>query len=482
LATDKAFNRTYRRVGTMNDEPWTFGTLLHHHRQQAGLSQPQLAERTGITERQVRNLESNCTREPRMQTVRLLANALNLTQSDRSRLITAARFTASTPVCIPASEPGTSPFAAPAKLIGRDRDIETVHRFVLDPVKRLITLTGPGGVGKTALAAFVARQAAPSFPDGYTFVALDTIRDATLVPSVIAGALGVVGSPRRTIEQTLVNALRTRHALLVLDNFEHVLGAADVVNTLLHSCPLLTLLVTSRTSLQLRGGQDVPIYPLGIPPHGHSAAPESLRCVPALALFLDRACTSLPDFALTPENAADVAAVCRRLDGLPLAIELAAARIATLSPAQLLRRLDDSPSALAGGVRDLPARQQTLRDAIAWSYDLLNEHERTLLQWLTVFEGGCTLEAAEAVCAPVVPARGGPDPLGVVLSLANKSLLAIKGSVSLCYRRSGNSRLTACSRTAAARTRVGGMSRTTACLPSRLSWISKRMIGKPSSC
>jgi len=411
----------------MNDEPRTFGTLLYHYRQHAGLSQPQLAERTGITERQVRNLESNCTREPRMQTVQLLANALDLTPTNRTRLIKAARPVAAAPACGSASELATSPFAAPAGLIGRDRDIETVHRFVLDPAKRLITLTGPGGVGKTALAAFVAWQAAPSFPDGYTFVALDTIHDAALVPSVIARSLGVVGSPRRTIEQTLVNALRTRHALLVLDNFEHVLGATDVVNILLHSCPQLTLLVTSRAGLQLRGGQDVPIYPLEVPARDHGATPESLQRAPAVALFLDRASASLPDFTLTPENATDVAAVCRRLDGLPLAIELAAARIATLSPAQLLRRLDDSPGALAGGVRDLPARQQTLRDAIAWSYDLLDDHEQTLLQWLTVFEGGCTLEAVETVCAPVVRARGSPGPLEGVLSLADKSLLAIKG-------------------------------------------------------
>ncbi len=415
-----------------NDKPWTFGTLLHYYRQQAGLSQPQLAERTGITDRQVRNLESNCTREPRMQTVQLLARALDLTQADRTRLITAARSTAPTPACIPASESEANSFVAPAKLIGRDRDIETVHRFVLDPTKRLITLTGPGGVGKTALAAFVARQAAPSFPDEYTFVALDSIHDAALVPSVIAGALGVVGSPRRTIEQTLVNALRTRRSLLVLDNFEHVLGAADVVNTLLHSCPHLTLLVTSRASLQLRGSQDVPIYPLQVPALDHGDVPKLLQRVPAVALFLDRANASLPDFALTEHNAEAVAQICRRLDGLPLAIELAAARIATLSPAQLLRRLDDSPSALAGGVRDLPARQRTLHDAIAWSYDLLEDHERTLLQWLTVFESGCTLEAAEAVCAPVVKVCDGPGPLEGVLSLVDKSLLVIKaGRVTL---------------------------------------------------
>ncbi|MGH2603592.1 MAG: ATP-binding protein, partial [Dehalococcoidia bacterium] len=261
----------------------------------------------------------------------------------------------------------------------------------------LVTLTGPGGVGKTRLALSVADVVAAEFADGVVFVPLESLRDPAFVMPTIAKAFGLSDTGGRPLTERLVVHLRPRQVLLVLDNVEQVVEAAPRIAELLHACPHLKVLATSRVVLRLSAEHDVPIFPLASPSVGDWPSLANVASFPAVQLFVARARAASPAFALTPANAAAVAAICARLDGLPLALELAAVRIPTLPPGALLARLERALPLLTGGARDQPDRLRTMRTAIAWSYDLLGDEEQRLFWRLAVFAGGFGLDAAEYV-------------------------------------------------------------------------------------
>jgi non-specific serine/threonine protein kinase len=320
--------------------------------------------------------------------------------------------------------------------VGREREVAAVIDRLRDEQIRLLTLTGPGGVGKTRLAIRAAAEAIDKFPDGIWFVALAPVRDPALVPATIAHAFEIRESAMRSPEEAVREFLRDRRALLVLDNFEHLLDAAPLVADLLAACAALTVLVTSRGVLHVSGEHTFAVPPMSLP--GSEGGDLSLEGCDGVRLFVERARAAHDDFDLTQENGAEIAEVCRRLDGLPLAIELAAARVTHLPPRALLDRLGRRLPLLTGGPRDQPARLQTMRQAIAWSYDLLAPAERLLFRRLAVFVVGCTLEAAERVSGgefqvsetePVIHRQSSdtrhPSPvtLDLIASLTDKSLL-----------------------------------------------------------
>jgi predicted ATPase/DNA-binding CsgD family transcriptional regulator len=305
--------------------------------------------------------------------------------------------------------------------IGRERELAALQPLL--STVRLLTITGAGGCGKTRLAVQVASMLGETFAEGARFVSLSAISDPTLLIPTVAQALGLAESPDQLLFESLKASLRDQHLLLLLDNFEQVIAAAPLLTEVLSACDAVKMLVTSREALRVRGEQEFPLAPLAlIDPMllPDRPAVETLLHVPAIALFVERAQASSPDFRLTADNAAAVAAVCARLDGLPLALELAAARIKLLPPRAMLARLQTSSLALlTSGARDLPARQQTLRATVQWSYDLLNPDEQRTFRTLSACVGGCTLEAASRVSSE--PCIG--DVVETITSLLNKSLV-----------------------------------------------------------
>lgn len=307
--------------------------------------------------------------------------------------------------------------------IGREREAADLGQLLSREDVRLVTLTGPGGIGKTRLAVQVARESANQFPDGVCFVALSAIGERGLIASTIAQAVAVHESGNQSPQESLKEYLSglNQPMLLLLDNFEHLVSAAPLIADLLSIGPKLKVIVTSQAPLHVYGEHEFPVPPLALPDLESIPPLEVLSRLPAVALFVERAQAVKRDFALTKENAPAVAAICARLDGLPLAIELAAARIKLLSPSAIQARLESCLNLLTGGARDLPTRHQTLRGTLDWSYGLLNAAEQTLFRRLSVFVGGCTLEGVEAVCDTAGDL--GLDGLDGMASMVDKSLV-----------------------------------------------------------
>jgi predicted ATPase/DNA-binding CsgD family transcriptional regulator len=317
-----------------------------------------------------------------------------------------------------------------APLIGREQQGQAISSFLLRPEVRLLTLTGAGGIGKTRLAQKVATDLSDIFTHGVCLVQLAAIRDADLVVPTIAQTLGLREVEEPSQFESLKAFLRDKHLLLLLDNFEQVLAAAPALVELLLACPSIKILVTSRAILHVEGEYEFTVPPLSLPDPLHLPAPEELLHYAAVALFVERAQAVKPNFVLSEDNAAAIAQICIRLDGLPLALELAAARSKLLSPQALLGRLTHRFAVLTGGRQDAPTRQQTLRDTISWSYDLLTVEEQRCFRRLAIFVGGCTLEAAEAVCnVPIYRGLSAGEAdhslpaIDLVASLLDKSLL-----------------------------------------------------------
>jgi predicted ATPase/class 3 adenylate cyclase len=306
-----------------------------------------------------------------------------------------------------------------SSFIGRQRELDEISRLLASA--RLLTLTGPGGTGKTRIAIRVAANLGPRFEDGVYFVDLAPLTDPALVGPTIARSLGLSDDAERPMTDVLTAYLLPRELLLVLDNFEHLLPASELVDGLLAAAPKLKTLVTSRSLLNLYGEQSFAVPPLALPDPTHLRNLADLSSNEAVTLFLERARVARPDFVLTQESAQAVAEICVRLDGLPLAIELTASRIRLLEPREILARVQQHLPVLTGGPTNLPARQRTLRATIEWSYELLQRQEQPLFGRLAVFTGGCTLEAAEAVCNP--DGELGLNTLDGLASLVEQSLV-----------------------------------------------------------
>lgn len=386
-------------------ESQTFGEIIKRQRRVLDLTQTSLASRVGCASVTIKKIEAGVLR-PSRQVAELLASALGIPAEHRAGFVRLARSRAEhrPPVDAPCADTlaGSLPVAATA-LVGRDGDIAAVRQLLTRPEVRLVTLLGPGGVGKTRLALAAAEHAAAiDFPDGVVFVDLVPVREASQVGFAITRALGVPPDVSGDAPGSIVAYLRHKRLVLLIDNMEHVLGAALLLAQIVAAAPGVQVLVTSRVALHLAAEHIYQVPPLATPAAGRPATPAEIAGAPAVQLFAERAQAAQPAFKLTGRNGPVVAALCARLDGLPLAIELAAARIQLYSPAEMLARLADSRGSsdlLQSRRRDAAERQQTLRATLEWSYALLGPTERLLFARLGIFVGGWTLAMAEAVCA-----------------------------------------------------------------------------------
>ena len=403
----------------------SFGAHLRQLRETAGLTQEELASRSGLSAKAISRLERGERKRPYPHTIRSLADALELSKDERSALlaVVARRSKATTPPA-PTPVPESNLPVPSTSLLGRERELGEISAFLREV--RLLTLTGAGGVGKTRLAIQAAQDAAGLFPDGTVFVALAPLGGSSFVVPTVAQSLGLREAAGQAPHEVLHAYLQEKRLLLVLDNFEHVLEAAPEVTDLIETCPKLSVMITSRAPLRVRGEQEYPVPPLALPASTLAPSVEELVGSASGRLFVERAREAFPAFELTPNNAAAVAAICWRLAGLPLALELAAARVRFLDPSTLLSRLDQALS--AGGARDLPQRQRTMRATLDWSYELLSEEEQILFSRLSVFVGGFSLAAAEAVGAE--PGASGDivtkDVLEILGRLVEQSLVVAK--------------------------------------------------------
>ena len=415
-----------------------FHEWLKKRRKALDLSVDELSQRAACSPNTLRKLETG-DRRPSRELARRLGQHLQIAPEELPAFLSYARAGSSdeVPAQIIPPVPQLSPAApqlAPTvpsrpapprpltRLIGREALLVEVRALLLGQETRLVTLTGPGGVGKTRLALELAGELHEQFADGAVFVPLSALRDAASALVAVAQALHLPADLHPSPLAALREALRERHLLLVLDNLEQLLEIGPSIAELLAACPALRVLCSSRAPLAVRGEQLVPVPPLALPAEAEQPDLELLARAPAVALFVERVRATAPQFELSDENSQAVAAICRRLDGLPLAIELAAARARVLPPAQLLRRLDHSLPILVGGARDMPERHQTLRGAIAWSCQLLSPEERELFAHLAVFAGGGPLDAVAAVCGEA------SDPLvrlDQLQALADHSLIQI---------------------------------------------------------
>lgn len=407
----------------MPDESLPFAALLARYRMGAGLTQQELAERARLSARGISDLERGVKTRPRTYTVQQLAEARGLSRDQRSVFQRAAR-PHDAAIDLPPAMAAPVPLPAPlTPLIGRERDEAEVIDLFRWRGARLVTLVGPGGVGKTRLALEVARRLRADVEGEIALVTLAPIREPELLLTVVIEALGLKQEGSRTPHEMLTDYLRQRRVLLVLDNFEHLMEAAPYLADLLAAYPRLRVLATSRTPLRLRGEREMWIEPLALPEGSSTEDGGDVARSPAVALFLSSAHVAQPELSPDGNTSGTIADICRRLDGLPLALELAAAHLKTMPPVTLLARLEHRLHVLADGPRDLPPRQQTMRDTIAWSYDLLTRREQSVFRRLSVVAGGCTAEVAGAVCGDdLSPA----DILGALGSLAEKSLLRIQ--------------------------------------------------------
>jgi predicted ATPase/transcriptional regulator with XRE-family HTH domain len=393
------------------DEVFSFGEWVRQRRRALDLTQDELARRVGCTVSMLRKIELD-ERRPSKQLAALLADGLELPDAERADFSKVARAAlAADRLAVPAVLSPSAPLimgqpsapshglpAPPTALIGREHDLAWLRASLEQPGTRLVTLTGPGGTGKTRLALQLAMERAAHYADDALFIDLAPLVSADQVLGTIAHALGVRELVGTSLHERVCEYLQPKQSLLLLDNFEHVLDAAPLVAELLRAAARLTVLVTSRVVLHLSGEHEYAVPPLAVPDPQLPPIPEQIARASAVQLFVERAQAVKPAFALTEANAASVAAICWRLDGLPLAMELAAVRVKLFPPEMLLERLNNRLRLLTGGARDLPARQQTLRATIDWSYNLLAPAEQRLFRRLAVFVGGWTLEAATAVC------------------------------------------------------------------------------------
>src|SRR5580765_1815151 len=412
--------------------PRSFGAQLKALREAAGFTQEELATIAGLSVHAVSSLERGERRRPHVETIRALSAALDLTGAPRDAFLESAR----SPTQATAVDEliGVSLPVPMTALIGRDSDVQRLRQWLADPTARLITLIGPGGVGKTRLALELARAIADEGATRVVFVPLAAIRDPVFVESAIAEAFGLVDVTARDLPSRVRVACEHHPTLLVLDNFEQVLDAAPPVADLLTSVPLLRLLVTSRASLRVRGERHYVVGPLELDSASDAMSPGDLGRAPAVRLFVERVRDVQPDFRLTAANGPTVAAICGRLDALPLALELAAPWIKVLTVEDLLRRLTHDVLLSTVSPRDLPRRQQTMNATVAWSYQLLSADEQRVFRRLGALPGRFPIEAAAAVLAGREgSSAGGDEVLRTTAGLIDKSLL-LRAETSLATR------------------------------------------------